>query len=60
MSRHLHAHALKDIIAHISISETPIHLNKVKSHNGVLGNQGPDALVLQKKETPDMADTSLN
>eukprot|EP00983_Pelagomonas_calceolata_P050767 1142129-Pelagomonas_calceolata.AAC.2 len=60
MPRHLHAHLLKDILAHTSISEIPLYFYKVKSQNGVLGNEDADALALQAAKTPDMADTSIN
>eukprot|EP00983_Pelagomonas_calceolata_P066826 1149228-Pelagomonas_calceolata.AAC.4 len=37
-----------------------MHFYKIKSHNGILGNEGADALALQAAKTSDVADTSLN
>eukprot|EP00983_Pelagomonas_calceolata_P128312 1161499-Pelagomonas_calceolata.AAC.9 len=37
-----------------------MHFYKIKSHNGVIRNEGTDALALQAAKTPNMADASLN
>eukprot|EP00983_Pelagomonas_calceolata_P055051 1143953-Pelagomonas_calceolata.AAC.1 len=40
--------------------EAPVHFYKVKSHDGILGNEGAEALALQAAMLPHEADTSLN
>eukprot|EP00983_Pelagomonas_calceolata_P006568 215933-Pelagomonas_calceolata.AAC.1 len=60
MSTHLQAQILLDTITCIILSEANVHFYKVKSHNGILGNEGVDALALQAAMSPHKADTSLN
>lgn len=42
------------------MTQAPVHFHKVKSHSGILGNDGADALAFQAAMMPDEADSSLN
>ena len=56
---HLHRELLKDIVILIQSSPAPVTFYKVKSHSGIIGNEGADHLA-HKAAVNQISDISLS
>jgi ribonuclease HI len=56
---HLHRELLKDIVILVQSSPSPVTFYKVKSHSGVIGNEGADHLA-HKAAVNQISDNSLS
>eukprot|EP00983_Pelagomonas_calceolata_P079372 1154634-Pelagomonas_calceolata.AAC.4 len=57
MSYYLYANLLRGIVALVNTSETTTHFYKVKSCDGIRGNESAGAFALQAAKDPAKADT---